>query len=151
MTALPASGRAWRPPSRSDRAGHGRREPVGAAGGPQAAQLMDEWASCMRTRGEPNQVEPSIDSYGAVKITMQVAAEAMSSEAHRSPGACGQYELAAENALRTANLVGAPTRWIGGTGGPRDVSVANTGWRATGGGPPTGGFVARNQSKVTFQ
>jgi hypothetical protein len=68
------------------------------AGNP--TQLMDEWAACMRSNGDPNQTDPTIDAYGVINITMQDVSQAVASEAHGSSGPCSQYELAAENALR---------------------------------------------------
>jgi hypothetical protein len=32
-------------------------------------QLLDEWASCMRSNGDPNQVDPTIDSNKVIHIT----------------------------------------------------------------------------------
>jgi hypothetical protein len=65
-----------------------------------ATQLMDEWAACMRSNGDPNQSDPTIDAYGVINITMSDVSQAVASEAHGSSGPCSQYELAAENALR---------------------------------------------------
>jgi hypothetical protein len=69
---------------------------------------MDEWANCMRANGDPNQTDPTIDQYGVINITMQGASQAVSSEVHGSSGPCGQYEVAAEDALRAANPVAPP-------------------------------------------
>ena len=33
------------------------------------AQLLDDWASCMRTHGDPNQVDPTIDADKVIEIT----------------------------------------------------------------------------------
>jgi hypothetical protein len=33
-------------------------------------QLLDEWAACMRTHGEPGQVDPTIDANGVIHITV---------------------------------------------------------------------------------
>jgi hypothetical protein len=33
-------------------------------------QLLDEWASCMRQHGDPNQADPTIDSSGVIHIVM---------------------------------------------------------------------------------
>jgi hypothetical protein len=68
------------------------------AGNP--TQLMDEWAACMRSNGDPNQTDPTIDAYGGINITMRDVSQAVASEAHGGSGPCSQYELAAENALR---------------------------------------------------
>jgi hypothetical protein len=81
------------------------------AGNP--TQLMDEWAACMRSNGDPGQSDPTIDAYGVINITMpKGVSQALSSEAHGSSGPCSQYELAAENALR------------GGQGAPAGPSQA---------------------------
>jgi hypothetical protein len=69
------------------------------AGNP--TQLMDEWAACMRSHGDPDQTDPIIDAHGVINITMPKGVTgALSSEAHGSSGPCSPYELAAENALR---------------------------------------------------
>lgn len=68
------------------------------AGNP--TQLMDQWAACMRSNGDPNQTDPTIDAYGVINITMSDVSDAVAAEAHGSSGPCSQYELAAENALR---------------------------------------------------
>jgi hypothetical protein len=77
--------------------------------GGNATQLMDEWAACMRTHGDPDQTDPTIDQYGVINITMPVGiAQELSSEAHGTTGPCSQYELEAENVLRAANPVAPP-------------------------------------------
>jgi hypothetical protein len=65
-----------------------------------ATQLLDQWAACMRKHGDPNQTDPTIDTDKVIHISMTDVSQALSSEAHGSTGPCGQYELAAENALR---------------------------------------------------
>ena len=80
---------------------HGRGSTTTAPKGGNATQLMDEWAACMRSHGDPDQSDPIVDAYGVINITMpRGVSEALSSEAHGSSGPCSQYELAAENALR---------------------------------------------------
>lgn len=70
--------------------------------GGNATHLMDEWAACMRTNGDPDQTDPTIDQYGVINITIpdSVTDSTISSEAHGSTGPCSQYELAAENVVR---------------------------------------------------
>lgn len=63
--------------------------------------LMDEWAACMRTNGDPDQTDPTVDQYGVINITMPLGvSETLSSEVHGSTGPCSQYEIAAQDALR---------------------------------------------------
>jgi hypothetical protein len=89
---------------------------TGTVGGSAAASseavnptaLMDEWAACMRTHGDPNQADPVIDAYGVINITMSNVSAALSSEVHGSSGPCSGYELAAQNALRAAHPVAPP-------------------------------------------
>jgi len=77
--------------------------------GANATQLMDEWAACMRTNGDPDQTDPTIDQYGVINITMPAGiSQALSSEAHGTTGPCSQYELDAENVLRAADPVAPP-------------------------------------------
>lgn len=78
--------------------------------GGNATQLMDQWATCMRANGDPDQTDPTIDEYGVINITIPqgVTDTSISSEAHGSSGPCSQYELAAENVLRAANPVAPP-------------------------------------------
>ena len=71
-----------------------------ATGSGNATQLVDEWATCMHSHGDPNQVDPSIDSDGDIEITMTNVSAEMSAEAHNSTGPCGHYLVAASNALR---------------------------------------------------
>jgi len=66
-----------------------------------ATQLMDEWAACMRSNGDPNQTDPIVDQYGVINITTPDGlSPALSDEAHDGTGPCSSYELAAQNVLR---------------------------------------------------
>lgn len=73
-----------------------------AAPGPKgnATQLVDEWAACMRSHGDPNQSDPVINSDSDIEISMTNVSAAMSSQAHSSSGPCGHYLTAASSALR---------------------------------------------------
>lgn len=90
--------------------GHGGASTTTPPRGGNATQLMDEWATCMRVNGDPNQTDPTIDQYGVINITIPqgVTDTSISSEAHGSSGPCSQFELAAENDLRSANPVAPP-------------------------------------------
>jgi hypothetical protein len=63
-------------------------------------QLLDEWAACMRSHGDPNQADPTIDAGKEIHIFMRNVSAAVSAQVHGSTGPCSSYELAAEAALR---------------------------------------------------
>jgi hypothetical protein len=89
--------------------GHDSASTTTAPKGGSATQLMDEWAACMRTNGDPDQSDPTIDQYGVINITVPAGiSQALSSEAHGTTGPCSQYELEAENVLRAANPAAPP-------------------------------------------
>jgi len=71
-----------------------------ATGSGNATQLVDDWATCMHGHGDPNQVDPTIDSDGDIEISMTNVTAEMSAEAHDSTGPCGHYLNAASTALR---------------------------------------------------
>jgi hypothetical protein len=64
-------------------------------------QLLDEWASCMRSNGVPDMADPTITSSGAIHITMPADANTSGKEDF-SPdsGPCASYLQAASQALR---------------------------------------------------
>jgi hypothetical protein len=78
-----------------------------AKGNPTA--LMDEWATCMQSHGDPSQAAPTIDAYGVINVTIPAdAAEQLSGEVHAGADPCNRYMAAAQAALRAANPVGSP-------------------------------------------
>jgi hypothetical protein len=72
------------------------------AGNPRGnpAQLLVEWTSCIRRQGDPNQVDPTIDSSKDIEISMVNVPKALEDEVHSSAGPCSNYLLAAEIKLR---------------------------------------------------
>jgi hypothetical protein len=64
------------------------------AGSP--TQLLDEWASCMRSHGDPNQVDPTVD---AAKVIQVILPAGYADGLRGGSGACGSYLSAAEAAL----------------------------------------------------
>lgn len=91
------------------RSAHGSGDPAsGTSGGSSAGagskgnatQLVDKWAACMRTHGDPNQSDPVINSDSDIEISMTNVSAAMASQAHDSSGPCGHYLAAASSALR---------------------------------------------------
>ena len=77
-----------------------------SADGP--TRLVDEWAACERSHGDPNQADPTIDANGVVYITIPQGAQP-AGNLHERTGTCGEYLAAAQNELRAANPV-APRR-----------------------------------------
>lgn len=72
-------------------------------------RLVDEWATCMQSHGDPNQADPTIDAYGGINVTIPSAAAAsLSNEVHAGADPCNRYMAAAQSALRAANPVAAP-------------------------------------------
>ena len=62
------------------------------AGSP--TQLLDEWATCMRSHGDPAQVDPTVDATKVIQITLDA-----NMGLRGENGACGSYLSAAQTAL----------------------------------------------------
>ena len=77
-----------------------------ATGNPTA--LLDEWATCMQSHGDPNQAAPTIDAHGVINVTIPSSAEQLSNEVHAGADPCNHYMAAAQSALRAANPVAPP-------------------------------------------
>jgi len=76
-------------------------------------QLLDEWAGCMRTHGDPGQVDPTVDANGVIHITFTPGGNAPGGDGPVAVGGsggkggplgnggpCGAYLTAASTALR---------------------------------------------------
>jgi hypothetical protein len=65
------------------------------------AQLLDQWAACMRSRGDPGQTDPVIDADNDINITIPTGPDeqALSERVHAGGGRCSQYLSAASLAL----------------------------------------------------
>lgn len=57
-------------------------------------QLLDEWATCMRSHGDPGQVDPTVDATKVIQITLD-GHDGVRGE----NGVCGSYLGAAQTAL----------------------------------------------------
>lgn len=81
-----------------------------AVRGGNATRLVDEWATCMRSHGDPSQADPTIDAYGVINITIPAgsAAVTLANEVHAAADPCNRYMAAASAALRAANPVAPP-------------------------------------------
>jgi hypothetical protein len=65
-------------------------------------QLLDEWATCMRSHGDPGQVDPTIDANGVIHITFPSTGNSPDVLGGRgsTDNACSAYLTAASTALR---------------------------------------------------
>jgi hypothetical protein len=63
-----ASGHEGSTGSPATSSGHGGRSPATPKGNP--AQLVNEWATCMRRHGDTSQADPTIDASKAIHVTM---------------------------------------------------------------------------------
>jgi len=67
-----------------------------------ATQLLDEWAACMRSHGDPNQVDPTVDANKVIQLMLPAGyTHGVGSLLHAGGGlACASYMTAAQTALR---------------------------------------------------
>lgn len=65
-----------------------------------AAQSLVEWATCMRSHGDPNQPDPTIDSHGVINIAIPGSTQSLSNAVHNGTAPCNGYLAAASSALR---------------------------------------------------
>ena len=82
----------------SGSSGGGKSAGPGSKGN--ATKLVDDWAACMRSHGDPGQSDPVINSDNDIQMSMTNVSNAMSSQAHSSSGPCGRCLAAASSALR---------------------------------------------------
>jgi hypothetical protein len=59
-------------------------------------QLLDEWAACMRSHGDPGQVDPTVDATKVIQITLPAG---YAGGLRGGSGTCGAYLSGAEAAL----------------------------------------------------
>ncbi len=65
-----------------------------------AAQSLVEWARCMRSHGDPDQPDPSIDAHGGINIFIPSTSGSLSNAVHNGTSPCNQYLAAASASLR---------------------------------------------------
>jgi hypothetical protein len=72
--------------------------------------LVDAWAACMRSHGDPSQPDPVIDSHAVINITAPPIrpGELAAANAHDAVGACGRYLVKAQTELRAEDPVQDP-------------------------------------------
>ena len=78
--------------------------------------FLVEWATCMRSHGDPGQTDPTVDDHYGIDITIpRSAPAALSNEVHGGTAPCNRYLAAASNALRAEHP--APPAPSNGAGG----------------------------------
>ena len=75
------------------------------ASGP--TRLVDEWAACERSHGDPGQADPTIDANGVIHISVPQGYQPVG-DIHDLTGTCSEYLAKAQNELRAANPVAPP-------------------------------------------
>lgn len=70
-----------------------------------ATALVDEWAACERSHGDPTQADPVIDAYGVINITIPQSGVVSAAGIRGLTGACSQYLAQAQRELEAANPV----------------------------------------------
>ncbi len=65
-----------------------------------AAQSLVEWANCMRSHGDPNQPDPTIDVHGGIDIFIPGSAGSLSNAVHNGTAPCNGYLATASADLR---------------------------------------------------
>jgi hypothetical protein len=70
-------------------------------------RLVNEWAACERSHGDPDQADPTIDASGVIHITIPQGAQP-TGDIHELTGTCSDYLATAQNELRAANPVAPP-------------------------------------------
>jgi hypothetical protein len=67
-----------------------------------ATQLLDEWAACMRSHGDPNQVDPTVDANKVIQLTLPAGfTDGLGALLNGGGGhSCASFMTAAQSALR---------------------------------------------------
>ncbi|MGH3150218.1 MAG: hypothetical protein ACRDOB_05760 [Streptosporangiaceae bacterium] len=69
--------------------------------------LLNEWAACERSHGDPDQTDPTVSAGGVINILVPKGAQP-AGNLHERTGTCSQYVAQAANELRAANPVAPP-------------------------------------------
>jgi hypothetical protein len=69
--------------------------------------LLNEWAACERSHGDPDQSDPTVSADGVIYISVPLNAQP-AGNLHERTGTCSQYVAQAANELKAANPVAPP-------------------------------------------
>jgi len=69
--------------------------------------LLNEWAACERSHGDPDQTDPTVSADGVIYISVPQGAQ-QAGDLHERTGTCSQYVAQAANELKAANPVAPP-------------------------------------------
>src|SRR3984957_13071038 len=69
--------------------------------------LLNEWAACERSHGDPDQTDPTVSADGVIHIYVPQGAQP-AGDLHERTGTCSQYVAQAANELKVANPVAPP-------------------------------------------
>lgn len=78
--------------------GSGRSPSAQPKGNPTA--LLNQWATCMHSHGDPSQADPVIASDKTIQVHIPQDAQSLSNAVHAGTAPCNQYLTAAQRALR---------------------------------------------------
>lgn len=66
--------------------------------------LLNQWAACERSNGNPNQIDPTVNANGVIWVIVPRGAQLIGN-LHELEGTCTQYLAQAQNEIKAANPV----------------------------------------------